>query len=153
MKAHIYLKISAVLLLAVAIALPARAQDNQKAMAEFVKQFQEAYNKADSKLLMTHFAKETVFHNADGTSRTQTNTQVEESYVKLFSTTDAKTEIKLSNVEALKDGKLRVQGTYVNTYINKKTGEKTVRKGTYDNSSIMEDGKWKVCSMKLIENK
>lgn len=153
MKNKIYLQLTIVAILLTTFALRSLAQDHQESMVELVEQFQDAYNKADTKLLMTYFAKETVFYNTDGTSKTQTNAQVEESYFKLFSTTDAKTELKYGNVEELKDGKLRVTGTYITTYINKKTGEKIVRKGTYDNTVVKEDGKWKVSGMKLIEDK
>jgi ketosteroid isomerase-like protein len=127
-----------------------QAQDLNNEVAEFTQTWQDAYNRADHAALTTFYADEVVILNpVDGTQATLTKELVGSNFANDFRANTLQIEIKTTTITLLSDGKVNTTGTYSVTGTDKKSGEKIDSSGTFDNISLKEGGKWKICQSKV----
>jgi ketosteroid isomerase-like protein len=119
-------------------------------VASLAKAWQDAYNRRDHVALASMYTSEITSVGQDGSTSTITKAQLEEQFKSEFMTYNTQTEVKIGSATLLPDGKARIIGTYTNSDINLKTGEKTVETGTYDHLLVKQSGAWKLTQTHVI---
>ena len=123
------------------------AQDATKELAGFTKKFQDAYNKKDDKTLKTYYTTDATRTDASGSVITGNENIVAE-FVNTWSANKVTIVIKQDKVETGADGSTVATGTYLVTGTSN-AGEKLDITGTYTNTVVKENGKWKIAKSVL----
>ena len=142
MKKTIKFSLLLAMLPIVAFINPLKAQDVKKEVQAYVKKFEDTYNKKDDqglKMLYTDDASRT-----DAAGQTITgNENIRAEFADSWSKNKITISIKLDKAEQQADGSVLANGTY-HISGSSNAGAKIERDGTYINTMIKVDGKWKM---------
>ena len=151
MKKVIPMMLAAAFMVLAAFTNPVKAQDHQKEMANLAKQFQNAYNNKDVKALEGFYTKDAVRVNADGTT-TNGNKAIGEVHAMDFKNGINKIKITVDKCVNESDGAVTVSGTFDATGVSPKK-EKIDIKGTFTNTTVNENGHWKISKSVVTNDK
>jgi uncharacterized protein (TIGR02246 family) len=151
MKKKISVMLAAVLVVMSAFINPLKAQDHKKEMVMLAKNYENSYNKKDAKTLKNYYTKDAVSSNSDGTSDTCRDA-IETRLAGYFKNADVKVKIIVVKCMPESDGSVTVTGTY-HLKGKSKAGEKIDVTGNYTNTSVKENGHWKISKSVLTQNK
>ncbi len=121
---------------------PAKAQDNKKDMETLAKSYEDAYNKKDAKAIKEFYTKDAVRVNPDGTT-TNGSESIASDATDFFANNNPSIKIAVDQVTE-SNGILTTTGTYSGS-----TGSTDIS-GSYTNTCVKEDGKWKISKSVLI---
>ena len=151
MKKTIPMMLAAAFMVLAAFTNPVKAQDHQKEMANLAKHFQNAYNNKDVKALEGFYTKDAVRVNADGTT-TNGNKAIGEVHANDFKQGINKIKITVDKCVNESDGAVTVTGTFDATGVSPKK-EKIELKGTFTNTTVNENGHWKISKSVVTNDK
>jgi len=148
------IKFSLLLAISFCIALvnPLAAQNINNDMNALAKKYESAYNRKDVKALKGMYTKDAVRVMPNGTAITG-NDAIGDSLTVEFKNNKRGTQgimvkIKVDKNVKESDGSITTTGTYHVTGKTKK-GEKIDMKGAFTNTTVKEDGKWKIAKSVL----
>jgi len=127
------------------------AQSAGKAVKKLTKAFEKAYNSKDQAAITAMFTENAVRVDANGVTTTGA-TKIGEIYAQSFTNTDTKAAITHLGVKDDDGTKALATGSYTLSG-STKSGEKVALAGTYENTVVKENGKWKISYMKLMDAK
>ena len=125
-----------------------KAQDNTAELAAFTKNFEALYNKKDHKGLKELYTKDAVRIGLDG-KKLVGNEAIRAMFEKTFKD-NVTVEIHQDKVVTAADGSVTTTGTFHVTGTTA-AGEKIDREGTYSNSIVKQNGKWKIAKNVLAK--
>lgn len=136
---------AAVFMILTAFVNPVRAQDHKKEMANFAKQYQDAYNKKDLKALEELYTKDAIEINIDGTV-INGNGAIMASMADVLKKGSDKIKIIPDKSITNSDGSVTSTGIY---YIYHVTGtsakdEKIDGGGNFTDTIVKDNGHWKI---------
>lgn len=134
--------LAAALMVMAAFTNPLKAQDSRKEMVKLAKDFQNSYNKKDVKALQEYYTPDAVRINTDGTT-VNGNEAIGAYYANEFKNGVAKVKITVDKTVTESDGSVTATGTYHATGTSA-TGEKIEISGKFTNTTVKEDGHWKI---------
>lgn len=137
MKKIIQAVLSAAFLFMITFANPVNAQDNKKEMEKIAKNYEEAYNKKDLKAIKGFYTKDAVRINTDGTT-TNGSEAIGADLTDFFASNSPTITIMVNDCTTQSDGTVVTTGTYSGS-----AGGSDF-KGSYTNTSVKEDGQWKI---------
>jgi ketosteroid isomerase-like protein len=127
------------------------AQKASKEMKKLVKSFEKAYNEKDQATITSMFTDNAVRIDANGVTTTGA-AKIGEIYAQSFTNTDTKAAITHLDVKEVDGSNAITTGTFTVNGATK-TGEKVAIAGSYENTVVKENGKWKISQMKLMNAK
>jgi ketosteroid isomerase-like protein len=127
------------------------AQKAGKEMKKLVKSFEKAYNEKDQATITSMFTDNAVRIDANGVTTTGA-AKIGEIYAQSFTNTDTKAAITHLDVKEVDGSNAITTGSFTVNGVTK-TGEKVAIAGTYENTVVKENGKWKISQMKLMNAK
>ncbi len=126
---------------------PVQSQDIKKEMADLAKNFEENYNKKNDKALKMLYTENAVRIEPDGTVISG-NENIRIKLTESWSINKLNLAIKQEKVESQADGNVLASGTYMVTG-TADSGDPIAVGGSYTNTMVKEDGKWKIAKSVL----
>ncbi len=121
---------------------PLKAQNHKKEMVKLAKKFQNSYNKKDANALKEFYTTDAVRINTDGTT-INGNEAIGAGFADEFKSGVSKIKIIVDKAVTGSDGSVTTTGTYHATGAST-TGEKIDISGNFTNTTVKEDGHWKI---------
>jgi ketosteroid isomerase-like protein len=147
MKKGIKLAGMLILIVTSAIFNPVQSQDIKKELADLAKNFEENYNKKNDKALKMLYTETAIRIEPDGTV-INGNENIRIRLAESWSINKLNLAIKQEKVETQADGNVLASGTYMVTG-TADSGDPIAVSGSYTNTMVKEDGKWKIAKSVL----
>ena len=128
---------------------PIKSQDVKKELDELAKKFEENYNKKNDKALKMMYMENAVRTEPDG-SIISGNENIRLKLTEAWTINKLALAIKQDKVETQADGSVITTGTYQVTGTTE-AGEPIAVGGSYTNTMVKVDGKWKI-SKSVLSN-
>lgn len=143
------IQLSLLLFVSTAFASSLLAQDVQKEMLSLTKKYEQAYNKKDYKTLQAMYTKDATRTEADGKVENGNETIATVLADQLKDAETATLTITPDQAETAADGTVTATGSFHVQGKAKQSGEAFDVKGTYTNTLVKENGKWKIAKSVL----